>query len=599
MKTWLRRFFYWDSPAHGIVFALALLIFGSWSVWCWISLADGIVPILLAFVVWSHEPILLTGLYLCAVPLLFLIYFLIQLCHCVWVFRRGILRHRLRLSAMAVLLTLFACGSVTLVKLLIQWNCIFDNFGSGVWFFSEPPSVALIYAGVAALTPLFLISAGVAADLARIRRCRVFGRGTVTVLSLFVLSYAVSAVMAVAAARRTEAEVAASEKFFGAPLTAEALTEEYCRGQKIDAEFWKRVEHLNYKLRDEADLGRWREIIDHPKDLVSAETLAQLRESLANSPTLAEWERLFSRPLPLQALGSYDETGVLALSPNLASSYRFCRLQLARIRSAAVVGDKIGALAALRRMEHVCNLAARGKFVMSGGVFRALEALRLGGVEALLNSGSLSETELLRERSWIERTLDAWPERHRQYVYGETVFMLDSCLRTSRGHRASFGKYMPGVYSLRWLFPAAWYNMTLNRRFLVQSYRVDDFSKILLPAKSFSRGSYLVRFIFPPIENIGMIFHEAEMRCRMLITLIDLELQRRKTGAFPEKFDLPVDCYSGRPCRFRRDPETGGITIWSIGRNGRDDGGKREIKPRGSDDVAYTLLPSAVPTHLN
>jgi len=80
---------------------------------------------------------------------------------------------------------------------------------------------------------------------------------------------------------------------------------------------------------------------------------------------------------------------------------------------------------------------------------------------------------------------------------------------------------------------------------------------------------------------------------------VELELHRRSTGSFPEALadvsltylkELPVDPFSGRPFVYHKQGD--GYVLYSIGPNGRDDGGKKEMSLRdleGADDIVWTV----------
>ena len=51
MVNFFKKLFTWDHPAQGLVFALALLLFGSWSVWslspfCWV-MTENFTPLMM------------------------------------------------------------------------------------------------------------------------------------------------------------------------------------------------------------------------------------------------------------------------------------------------------------------------------------------------------------------------------------------------------------------------------------------------------------------------------------------------------------------------------------------------------------------------
>lgn len=76
---------------------------------------------------------------------------------------------------------------------------------------------------------------------------------------------------------------------------------------------------------------------------------------------------------------------------------------------------------------------------------------------------------------------------------------------------------------------------------------------------------------------------------------IELERHRAARGSYPDTLEklqltdlkeLPVDPFTGRPLVYRRQGD--GYVVYSVGSNGRDDGGK--LAPReGPDDIAWTV----------
>ena len=46
----MKKLFTWDYPAQGFVFSLALLLFGSWSVWSLFILCGGLSPVIMGLI---------------------------------------------------------------------------------------------------------------------------------------------------------------------------------------------------------------------------------------------------------------------------------------------------------------------------------------------------------------------------------------------------------------------------------------------------------------------------------------------------------------------------------------------------------------------
>ena len=118
--------------------------------------------------------------------------------------------------------------------------------------------------------------------------------------------------------------------------------------------------------------------------------------------------------------------------------------------------------------------------------------------------------------------------------------------------------------------------------------QIDDFTEVDDLHKDFSDVNFLGRMLLPALQSFGERFHELEMRYRIMTTIFELKLQQQKNGSFPEKFDLPTDWFSGKKCLFSKDPH-GKITIWSIGRNRKNDNGVSDKSK--NDDIVFTIFP--------
>ncbi len=77
---------------------------------------------------------------------------------------------------------------------------------------------------------------------------------------------------------------------------------------------------------------------------------------------------------------------------------------------------------------------------------------------------------------------------------------------------------------------------------------------------------------------------------------IELEMHQRATGSYPESLDglkltylekLPVDPFSGRPFVYRK--KDGGYILYSVGPNGRDDGGVPGHPGDRTDDIVWSV----------
>lgn len=86
-----------------------------------------------------------------------------------------------------------------------------------------------------------------------------------------------------------------------------------------------------------------------------------------------------------------------------------------------------------------------------------------------------------------------------------------------------------------------------------------------------------------------------DARATVLETLFRLQIHRLRTNTVPASLDeiadgqpFPVDPFDAQPLRFRSDER--GLTIYSVGRNEKDDGGKTDDDGTAFDDERVILL---------
>jgi hypothetical protein len=95
--------------------------------------------------------------------------------------------------------------------------------------------------------------------------------------------------------------------------------------------------------------------------------------------------------------------------------------------------------------------------------------------------------------------------------------------------------------------------------------------------RSMELAAVLLRLRNPVTE----LFRQKHALLRSLTVLLALERHRQEKGAWPGKLEelapkhlsaVPLDPYDGKPLRYRRLAD--GVIVYSIGRDGKDDGGK-------------------------
>ena len=109
----------------------------------------------------------------------------------------------------------------------------------------------------------------------------------------------------------------------------------------------------------------------------------------------------------------------------------------------------------------------------------------------------------------------------------------------------------------------------------------------------------MIGLLFPAIRQVQNAFERAEQTNRNLHLAFALAAYRHDHGSYPEKLDdlapkylpaIPDDLFSGKALIYR--PDEKGYLLYSVGVNGKDDGGRTYgDDPRGDDLRVRMPLP--------
>ena len=653
MKNLLKKLLFGESPAEGAVFSTLLFWLGTWCLASVFLIADGFAvcfPDLPgAFRIWAYRPsfawphlLLIAEGLLCFYHLIVTGRFYRQLTREKRPFGKYVLAGILLLTfaSMAFFrsrapfligLYLLWCWAVPLLFMPKQWKWLIPAalaplcflpmaatfIGTVVVFLrgDEFPAVCRWRLPNAWLFYLLCLFA-VFCVFCRLKACAgtagrslraLFGKGAKGICGVFLLTYLVTLGMAFAAHCQTERHVAELEKFFGRPVTAQGLKELYFQDRKPDAAFWQKVTKLNepvYRMP-------W---VACPESEFTPAEFAACKRRFDNYAELRELEKLFSAAPP-----AYDRklaAGCLFMEmmPDLRMLRNFCLYELWRTRFALADKDPAAALAAVKRMKFCRDYLARDPVLISALVLTAVEKHRLDALELLLSSGLLTEEQLLEMRKELAACREEMKKIHLHAVYGEAVGSMDVCHLFACGgtvRERGAERAIPGLYAWRWAFPAMWHVFTCSRDVLAQAYKTEDFFH--LPYREERAVSHFFpRIMLAGLRAGGRRFHALTDRYLAMETLIGVELERRRTGKYPDALkNLPEDSF-GEPLLYRKgklpfirrwwDAEKKQIeakkvmvdivAVWSKGPNRKDDRGLYEkvFSEDGTPDDSRAFL---------
>jgi len=172
----------------------------------------------------------------------------------------------------------------------------------------------------------------------------------------------------------------------------------------------------------------------------------------------------------------------------------------------------------------------------------------------------------------------------------------------------------PGLYDLRWLFPAGWYQLTRARGILAESYRTTDLSQVVYKRHTSDTAEHLAGIFLAALDSAGRKLHSLSARCLTMETLIGIELEKRRTGKYPDKLENPPIDPFGEPLIYRKgkmpyiqyqrtvgtDHPYGeekritvdAVAVWSKGPDRKDDQGLSGWEENGKriDDARAMLI---------
>ena len=333
---------------------------------------------------------------------------------------------------------------------------------------------------------------------------------------------------------------------------------------------------------------------------------------------------MLTGPIPPPKRNYADDQLLNAMSsPDLSNVRELARQGLLRIVYALEDGEFDVASTSLERMDAYREYLWKDhtSYTFLTGI--AVESYRLKAMEKILASGLPPDEWLTAQAARlveVERQAELLEEH---YLFGESV--IDLNIFHWLAHYAGNDVYpcLAGLHfcSLRFFFPQGWWLAANDLKGMTKTLRVRHFSE--LPTSR--TGYYGVDMLLPALSKGTVKKQSLIASCRVLRGLIQAELQKRRTGVYPDSpTDLPVDPFTNQPLKYRKgkcgvtryyakwvpdEIEDGAegveaskngqwtlegktetvnaVQIWSIGADGIDDGGLDIVKREGSDVLQH------------
>ncbi len=282
------------------------------------------------------------------------------------------------------------------------------------------------------------------------------------------------------------------------------------------------------------------------------------------------------------------------------------RLLCLEALAAASAGDGSKAAEAIATALKVSRSVHREPFLVSALVRIGCCQLAIWNLERALNIGRRNAQALIP----VQQALVA--EATDNFLLGAMVG--ERCVGLSawaevrkRGARALAGAGGGGDLPLRLIPPFLWkadeafYLQVMNdyvealtlpapRRY-IEAARVAKRLEARIP-----RWAILSRMLLPALERVFALAHRHDAQCEAAAVAIAALRFREKNGRYPDRLEalvpefieaVPLDPFDGKLIRYRKVP--GGIIVYSVGEDRRDDGGA--MKDLRGPDLGFRLLP--------
>ena len=415
-------------------------------------------------------------------------------------------------------------------------------------------------AGIILLAAGYLLTARLLARQAQLPFRKIFSPACRIVLGVWAAFYLVTLGLAIAAHCRAERDRTALERHFGRPLTIGGVLAAYRENRPVDPKFWDELKNCIEQLDSTPDL-----IAGTPKGIYPEETLRQFRAKFEGPEVRKQLERMLARRLPAREYRLVTGDMIPLALEELNWCRTVCRWELWNVRFALEDGDLPRAYGAMNRMKLVSDyLGNRPSSMLSTLVMITCEDCRIRAMERLLASGKVPGSVLKQWQSELERDERDVPRLFSDTVYTEAVFLdgyLTGSSRDFAGGRTVGDKTgTVAVCLLGGFCPPLRYYLDAARAELLE--RMKD-GTLFDDGRSVKGSSPLWSWVrtYASFKKKTFVL-TAEYRA--MRALIGAELEKRRTGKYPDTLENPpIDPFTGKPMLWRKGQVTVNALVWN------------------------------------
>ncbi len=427
---------------------------------------------------------------------------------------------------------------------------------------------------------------------------------------------------------------------FGHPLTAAGLENVFYDGRTPAPDYWKTVNASLKAFEEEYEKvkaeNEW-EFVEHPDAVLSKELYEKRRAAFLNGVDAARLDELFVSPMPPEKR-EYIAGKLWSMErPELSKCEKLADIERHRCRYAVDAGDFETAAKCLAHIDILCDYLSKDCSAISWTIWQRNEQQRNEMLSWLLEVGLPQDAWLEEQAARLQKQEERFDKSQKGVLYSEAVMGFDLIHIESIGELSAVlpdeGFYELNYHSIRFFFPQGWWLAAKWGKEYARVMKATSFDQMPLQAT----GSGFVDMLVSGISGI-LVKKQREYfaSSRVLRGLIAAELHKRRTGSYPDAMEeLPLDPFSGQPLNYRKGTcqiirytckwEPGGestdgasdgeevastpqgrgifeqneetieaVQVWSIGPDGRDDGGlfrkgDYNTGTKVKDDIRYII----------
>lgn len=534
-----------------------------------------------------------------------------------------------------------------------RWASVFGQ--SLFWFARDIPYVVPFWrwfslsnkgcfwftlAGFLLLAIAYLLSWSILAKMSGCSMRRFCGRGIRVQWAIMAGIYVVTLCLALWSNAQYRAAVKALEMHYGHPVTGVELGRIYYDGRVPDVAYWERVDASLTQYDQEREKAAFD--CDYTFDIrldavLPKELYDKRRTGFLNSLKASGLQELFVSPMPP---GKRDYSMKMFIGMSLHELYKcsqLARIEHRRCQYAIDSGDFNTAAECIAHLDILCDFLGKECFCDAYSVCRQVGLTRNKMLAKLLASGLPTDKWLEEQMNQLLHLEKRFEQQEKMILYSETILYLDLFQFMVGDHLTGrkdvddlSDKWNCWIHSksIRFFFPQGWWLAAKSVRDYARMMKVATFDQ--LPKEP--KGSVLVDMLALSLAWIGETKGSYLASCRVLRGLIAVELQKRRTGVYPDSpGNLPVDPFTSQPLKYRKgrcdvtryyakwvpdkteegagevESPPGGhwtleekaetidaVQIWSVGPDGIDNGGLDRVKREGSvstqmDDIRFII----------